>query len=70
MTESLATWRNVVEEMVGDCKSVAAVNIVAIGCAERMKDYVVLYPDREHSFKSLFANKRAQLAQAPLENAG
>ncbi|MCB7127920.1 MAG: hypothetical protein J3T61_00075 [Candidatus Brocadiales bacterium] len=61
-----APWRDAIERALRGCKTVAAVNGLSKCNKMGMADYAERYPDKVRSLDTLFANKRAELAQAPL----
>lgn len=60
-------WREQLEAALDQCVDIPAVNALAKANESGMSDYSALYPDRVQSLKTLFANKRGFLSQAPGE---
>lgn len=70
IAETLSEWREAMERVLRGCKTVTAVNALEVVNKMGMDEYAKLYPDRAGSLNALFANKRAELAQAPLIDEG
>lgn len=70
IAEPLFEWREAMERALRGCTTVTSVNALAVVNKMGMENYAELYPDGVGSLKASFANKRAELAQAPLLSNG
>lgn len=66
IAETLSEWRESMERALRGCTTVTSVNALEVANKMGMENYAELYPDKVGSLKALFANKRTELAQAPL----